>query len=83
MKKKAPILKTKRLLLRPMSNEEIQKMIETALDEEIKKEYQEMLLGCEADPENRIWYAPWKMTLRNNGTYLGDLGFKGPAREKS
>ena len=27
MKKKDPILKTKRLLLRPMSNEEIQKMI--------------------------------------------------------
>lgn len=32
MKKKDPILKTKRLLLRPMANEEIQKMIETALD---------------------------------------------------
>lgn len=83
MKKKNPILKTKRLLLRPMSNEEIQKMIETAPDEEIKKEYQEMLSGCEADPENRIWYAPWKMTLKNEDTYIGDLGFKGPPVEKT
>lgn len=81
MKKRETIIKTKRMLIAPMSDEEIEALIEKTDGEELRSAYGEMLSGCKADPENRIWYAPWKMTLRNNGTYLGDLGFKGPARE--
>ena len=33
------------------------------------------------DPENRIWYAPWKMTLKKDDTYIGNLSFKGPAQD--
>lgn len=40
-----------------------------------------MLSGCKRDPENRIWYAPWKMTLKNDDTYIGTLSFKGPAQD--
>ena len=81
MKKRETIIKTKRLLITPMSDEEIEALMEKTEGEELRAAYGEMLSGCKADPENRLWHAPWKMTLRNNGTYLGDLDFKGPARE--
>ncbi len=40
----------------------------------------EMLDGCKRDPENRIWYAPWKMTLKNSQEFVGDLYFKDPVK---
>lgn len=81
--KKEPILKTKRMLLRPMSDGEIETLIAASDSEELRTAYGEMLAGCRRDPANRIWYAPWKMTLKSGGAYLGDLGFKGPARENA
>ena len=83
MKKKEPVIKTKRMLLRPMSDEEIKRLIVASASEELRTAYGEMLAGCRRDPANRIWYAPWKMTLKSGGAYLGDLGFKGPARENA
>ncbi|MGN0388148.1 MAG: GNAT family N-acetyltransferase [Suilimivivens sp.] len=83
MKKKEPMIKTKRMIIQPMTDEEIEKLIETSDSEEMKKAYGEMLDGCKADPENRIWYAPWQMSLKSDPTYIGDLGFKGPARENA
>ena len=83
MKKKEPVIKTKRMLLRPMSDEEIKRLIAASASEELRTAYGEMLAGCRRDPANRIWYAPWKMTLKSGGAYLGDLGFMGPARENA
>lgn len=80
MKKKTPLIKTKRLLLRPMSDGEMERLMETSDSEELRAAYGEMRSGCGNDPENRVWYAPWSMMRTDDSRYLGDLGFKGPPR---
>ena len=83
MKKKELCVKTKRMMLQPMSDEEIEKMIEASDSDELRSAYGEMLSGCKRDPENRIWYAPWGMTLKKERTYIGDLCFKGPVKDNA
>lgn len=46
MGKKEPVIKTKRLIIQPMTNEEIQHAIKVESKEEMKAAYEEMLLGC-------------------------------------
>ena len=82
MKKKEPFVKTKRMLIQPMSDEEIEALIQSS-GEALRSAYAEMLAGCRKDPENRVWYAPWRMTRKGDSVSLGDLGFKGPPREKA
>ena len=81
MNKKELCVKTKRMIIQPMSDEEIENLIEASGSDELRTAYREMLSGCKRDPENRIWYAPWKMTLKNDDTYIGNLSFKGPAKD--
>ena len=81
MKKKELCVKTKRLMIQPMSDEEIENLIEASNSDELRTAYREMLFGCKRDPENRVWYAPWKMTLKKDSTYIGNLNFKGPAKD--
>ena len=81
MKKKGLCVKTKRMMIQPMSDEEIEIMIEASDSDELCSAYSEMLLGCERDPENRIWYAPWKIKLKKDYTYIGTLSFKGPVKD--
>jgi len=76
-------IKTKRMTLQPMSDEEIEALIERMDSEELRTAYGEMLDGCRRDPENRIWYAPWEMMLKDSQEYVGDLGFKGPVTNHS
>ncbi len=73
-------VKTKRMTLRPMSDEEIEALTEGIDDDDLRAAYTEMLDGCKRDPENRVWYAPWKMTLKDSQKSVGDLCFKGPAK---
>lgn len=73
-------IKTKRLTLCPMSDAEIEALMERTPSEELRSAYGEMLSGCKSDPENRVWYAPWAMTLKDSATCIGDLGFKGPVK---
>ena len=73
-------INTERMTLRPMSDGEIQALMERLDSDEERAAYGEMLDGCQRDPENRIWYAPWKMALKGGPEYIGDLGFKGPAK---
>ena len=73
-------IKTKRMTLRPMSDDEIEALMEHIDSEELCTAYEEMLDGCKRDPENRIWYAPWEMVLTSSQESVGDLGFKGPVR---
>lgn len=75
------LIKTKRMHIQPMSDQEIEELIEKSDSDELRTAYGEMLSGCKNDPENRIWYAPWSMTLKEDNTFIGDLCFKGPARE--
>ena len=64
MEKKEPVIKTKRMLLQPMSDGEMETLMAASDSEELRTAYGEMLAGCRRDPANRIWYAPWKMTLK-------------------
>lgn len=76
-------IKTKRLSLHPISDGEIEAMMERMDSDGLRTAYGEMLDGCKRDPENRIWYAPWKMTLKANQESVGDLCFKGPVKDHS
>lgn len=83
MKKKELCVKTKRMMIKPMSDEEIEKMMDTSDTDELRCAYSEMLSGCKCDPENRIWYAPWKITLKKDDTNIGTLSFKGPVKDNT
>ena len=71
------------MLLQPMSDSEIEEMMAEMHSDDLRAAYGEMLAGCRREPENRIWYAPWKMTLKNSKEYMGDVGFKGPAKNRA
>lgn len=83
MKAKKICLTTKRLLLEPMTDEETVALIKQSNSEEMRQAYSEMLEGCKQDPENRIWYTPWKMLLKDSKIFVGDLCFKGPAKNSA
>ena len=74
-------IKTKRLIIQPMSDEEIETLMEHVDSDELHSAYGEMLNGCRRDPENRVWYAPWKMILKESQTHIGEIGFKGVVRD--
>lgn len=71
-------IKTKRMTLRPISDGEIEALMEHIDSDDLRAAYCEMLDGCKRDLENRIWYAPWKMVLTDRRESVGDLCFKGP-----
>lgn len=72
------VIETERLTLYPISDEEMQSLIENEKDEELKQAYSEMLQGCIDDPNGRMWYAVWLMELKERpGTVVGDFCFKG------
>ena len=73
-------LKTKRLLLVPMTRQELEQTIAREENPELKQTYGEMLAGVDADPGNALWNTPWAMRLKKEGTCIGDLGFKGRAK---
>lgn len=70
------MLTTERLSIRIASDEEMREMIAQEPEEEMKIAYGEMLAGCLARPEQRQWYAVWKIFLQS-GELIGDLCFKG------
>ena len=74
---------TKRMLLCPMSDSEIGELMEYTESDDFRAAYGEMLDGCKRDPENRIWYAPWKMVLKTSQESVGNLCFKGPVKNHS
>lgn len=73
-------IKTKRMKLRPMTDGEIESLMERIDNDELRAAYGEMLDGCKRDPENRVWHAPWKMTLKDSQESVGYLCFKGPVQ---
>ena len=76
-------VKTKRMMLCPMSDGEIEALMERIDSDELRTAYGEMLDGCKRYPENRIWYVPWKMTLKDSQKSVGDLCFKGSVKNHS
>ena len=76
-------VKTKRMILRPMTDAEIEAQIARADSDELRAAYGEMLDGCKRDPANRVWYAPWRMALKDGVEDIGDLCFKGTVKDHS
>lgn len=71
-------LETQRLFIYPISDDEMRTLIAEEPDPGMKEAYSEMLDGCLANPDNRIWNAVWYMELNDNpGTIVGDFAFKG------
>lgn len=71
---------TERLLIYPVSNGEMRRLIEEEKDPDLRQAYTEMLQGCLDNPEQFVWYAVWYMESKDRpGTVVGDLSFKGIA----
>ena len=70
------MIRTERLRLYPASWEQMDAMIASEQDEELKKAYTEMLGGSLRHPDQWDWYAIW-MIEKTDGTHIGDLCFKG------
>ncbi len=78
MSKKQICLKTERLYIIPMTEEELEIQIREEKDEEAKKAYKDMLEKCENEPVDYLWFVPWKIILQENQKAIGDAAFKGP-----
>ncbi|MGN0350065.1 MAG: GNAT family N-acetyltransferase [Roseburia sp.] len=83
MKNEELQLKTKRLVISPMSDEELKTLIIETPIYELKQAYQEMLDGCMKNPKHRLWYTAWKISLKENKKLIGSAGFKGSANNYS
>ena len=72
----AEMVRTARQRIHPLSDEEMEGMVEAERDAGLKQAYGEMLAGCRANPDGRLWHAVWAIEgLR--GERVGDLSFKG------
>ena len=72
------MIRTERLRLYPASGEQMEAMIVSEQDQELRKAYSEMLEGCLTHPKQWEWYAMWRIEQRD-GRQIGDLCFKGLA----
>ena len=70
------MIRTERLTIYPASREQMETMIASEQEEELKKAYTEMLDGCLQHPDQWDWYAIW-MIEKTDGTPVGDFCFKG------
>ena len=70
------MIRTERLTIYSASREQMEAMIASEQNEELKKAYTEMLEGCLRHPDQWEWFAMWMIELRD-GTHIGDLCFKG------
>ena len=70
------MLNTERLRIYPASREQMETVIASEQEEELKKAYTEMLQGCLRHPDQWEWYAIW-MIEKTDGTHIGDFCFKG------
>ena len=78
MSKRSICLKTERLYIIPMTEEELEIQIREEKDETAKKAYSDMLENCEKEPLDYLWFVPWKIILQENQKAIGDVAFKGP-----
>lgn len=76
---KNKIIKTKHLRITPWSDEQLREALYEAASAEEKRKYSEMLAGAQIYPDHRLWYTKWEITLKTDGTPVGELYFKGPA----
>lgn len=78
MKFKYTEIRTQRLIISPLTNEEMKEWIRKENNSDLKQAYEQMLTGCVNHPEQRLWYAIWNMkVLGKDYLSVGDLCFKG------
>lgn len=72
-------MQTERLNITPMTIEETEALIAKTKDTapELSEAYAEMLAGGKEFPEQALWYLPWKVCLKENDAFVGDICFKG------
>ena len=72
------MIRTKRLDLYPMSDEQMRRLIDGETVPELKEAYTQMLNDCLCHPGQREWYAIWSIE-RNDGSKapVGTLAFRG------
>lgn len=77
--KKTELLKVtgRRIVIKPMTDKELEKAAYTQNDPHLKQAYTEMMEKTRKYPEDRIWFTDWKIELCS-GEIIGGIGFKGP-----
>ena len=66
------MLNTERLRIYPASREQMETVIASEQEEELKKAYTEMLEGCLRHPDQWDWYVIW-IIEKTDGTHIGML----------
>lgn len=74
------VMKTKRLIIKPMDDAALEALLRAQTDKELIKAYGEMLSGSRQHPGARLWYTAWSIVLPG-GKPVGDICFKGPPNE--
>ncbi len=69
-------INTKRLVLRPLTDDQLLAWAENTEDAHLREAYLQMLARCKADPQNRLFATAWGIETWN-GVVVGDAGFKG------
>jgi len=70
------MIETNRLKIYVASQKQMEMIIASQSDDDLKTAYTEMLDGCLSHPNQWEWYCMWIIELQD-GTHIGDLCFKG------
>ena len=70
-------IKTKRLVIRAWSDDELREALAEQRSEASVGIYTQMLAGVNAYPIHRLWHTNWEIRLRSDGTPVGEIGFAG------
>lgn len=76
-------LKTKRLIIEPMADDEMEQLIAETKDSAIKAAFQKMYDDTMDNPKDWLWYVLWKISLKDTKKKIGEACFKGPAQDYS
>lgn len=78
---KTDTLKTKRLRIRPLTDDELRERLYAAPTAGEKRRYSELYAMVRLYPDYRLWCTLWEITRRSDGAVVGELHFGGPANQ--
>ena len=76
------IVESERLVLRPRTIEQMEKLYQNEKDAEMKQAYFEMYSEMKKIVSREEWATEWKICLKDDGTLVGGIEFKGIPNEK-
>ncbi len=76
-KMKMKAIKTKRLIITPLTSEELHTAVHDETDAHMKQVFSKMLAGGKASPQQWLWHTNWRIALREDSKIIGSLGFRG------